>query len=132
VDGLGEPLERVESTVPLPSELGHFAGGLVEAVGVDQVENLAALFAASDQPDLLEHEQVLGDGLAGEGDLPRQPTGTGISMTDQKVEDPATRRVGDSRPQLVVRFRRHPLRRTLSSLARRSKKSPQPSPCSRV
>jgi hypothetical protein len=56
---------------------------LVEAVGIDLVENLAALFTATDQPDLLEHDQVLGDGLAGEGDLPRQPARTGVPVTDQ-------------------------------------------------
>ena len=79
VGGFGEALDGVEPPIPLPGDLGHRPGGLVEAVGVDPVEDLAALLSPADQPGLFEHDQVLGDGLAGEGDLARQRAGAGLT-----------------------------------------------------
>src|SRR5215472_3431679 len=66
VRGFGEPFDRGQAPVPLGGELGHGPGGLVEAAGLDLVEDLPALLAPADQPGPLEHDQMLADGLAGE------------------------------------------------------------------
>src|ERR1700682_6430870 len=110
VGGLGEAFDGVEPTIPLPGDLDHGPGGLVEAVGIYPEEDLAALLSAADQPGLFEHDEVLGDGLAGEGDVARQPTGAGLTPMDEEIEHPTTRRVGDRRPQVVVRLGPHLLR----------------------
>ena len=73
VRGLGEALDDVEALVPLRRKLGHSPSGLVEAVRLDLVENFPAVLAPADQPGPFEHDQVLGDGLAGERDPSRQP-----------------------------------------------------------
>src|SRR5947209_2151545 len=85
--------------------LGHGPGGLVEAAGLDLVKDLAALLAPADQAGALEHDQVLGDGLAGERHPPGQPAGADLAVADQEVEDLAARRLGDGRPQLVIGLR---------------------------
>jgi hypothetical protein len=72
VCGLGEPFDRVESPVPTPGDLGHGAGDLIEAVGLHLVEHLSTLLGPADETDLLEHHEVLGDGLTGEGNTSRQ------------------------------------------------------------
>ena len=108
VRGFGEPLDHAESPVPLGRELGHGPGGLVETVGFDSVENFPALFAPADQPGPFEHDQMFGDGLAGERDPSGQPASAYLAVADQEVEDLPTRRVGDSRPQLVIGLRGHP------------------------
>ena len=74
------------------------AGGLVKTVGLHLVEDLPALLAPADQPGLFEHDQMLGDRLAGEGHPPGQPAGADLAVADEKVEDPAARWVGDGRP----------------------------------
>ena len=88
--GLGEALDGVEPPIPLPGDLGHSPGGLVEAVSVDPVEDFAALLSAADQPGLFQHDQVLGDGLTGEGNLARQRTGAGFALLDEEIEHPTT------------------------------------------
>src|SRR5207247_371747 len=85
VGGLGEAFDGVEPPIPLPGDLGHRPGGMVEAVGIYPVEDLAALLSSADQPGLLEHDQVLRDGLAGERDLSRQPTGAGLTPLDEEI-----------------------------------------------
>jgi ubiquinone/menaquinone biosynthesis C-methylase UbiE len=70
VRGLGQSFDHAQSLVPMGGELGHDPGGLVQAVGLDLIQDLPALFAPPDQPGPFEHGQVLGDGLAGERDLP--------------------------------------------------------------
>jgi hypothetical protein len=104
----GEPFDRGEAPVPLGGELGHSPGGLVEAVGFYLVENFPTLPAPTDQPGPFEHDQMLGDGLTGERHPSGQPAGAYFTVTDKEVEDPATRRVGDGRPQLIIGLRRHP------------------------
>src|SRR6266702_6649012 len=108
VRSFGEPFDRAEPPVPLGGELGHSPGGLVEAVGFYPVENFTALLAPADQPGAFEHDQMLGDGLAGERYPSGQPAGAYLAVADQEVEDLAARRVGDGRPQLVIGLRRHP------------------------
>src|SRR5580704_3072390 len=66
VCGFGEPFDHAEPPVPLGGELGHGPGGLLEAAGFYLVENFPALLAPADQPGPFEHDQMLGDGLAGE------------------------------------------------------------------
>ena len=105
VRSFGEPFDRAESPVPLGGELGHSPGGLVQAVGLYLVENFPALLAPADQPGPFEHDQVLGDGLAGERHPSGQPAGAYLTVADQEVEDVAARRLGDGRPQLVIRLR---------------------------
>src|SRR5437763_294130 len=78
------------------------------AVGFYLVENLSTLLAPADQPGLFEHDQVLGDRLAGEGHVAGQPAGADLTVAHEEVEHPATRRVADGRPQLVIGLRRHP------------------------
>jgi hypothetical protein len=90
VGGLGESFDGVEPPIPFPGDLGHGPAGLVEAVDIDPEEDLAALLSATDQPGVLEHDQVLGDGLAGEGNPARQPTGAGLTPLDKEVEHPTT------------------------------------------
>src|SRR5579859_6744986 len=85
VGNLSEAFDGVEPPIPLPGDLGHGPGGLVEAVGIDPEEDLAALLSAADQPGLFQHDQVLGDGLTGEGDLARQPTGAGLTPLDEEI-----------------------------------------------
>src|SRR6266567_5455875 len=87
VRGFGEPFDRAESPVPLGGELSHSPGGLVEAVGFYLVENFPALFAPADQPGPFEHDQMFGDGLAGEGHVAGQPAGAYVTVADQEVED---------------------------------------------
>jgi hypothetical protein len=129
VSRLGEAFDGGQAVVPLRGEVGHGPGGLVEAVGFDQVENLSTLLAPADQPGLLEHHEMLGDRLAGEGHLAGQPAGAALTVADQQVEHPAARRVADGRPQLVIDLR-HPVWRTVGTPARRSRNSPHPSRCS--
>jgi hypothetical protein len=95
VRSFSEPFDRGQLPVPLRGELRHGPGGLVETAGLHLVENFPALFAPADQPGPFEHDQMLGDGLAGERDPSGQPTGTNLTVADQEVEDPAARRVGD-------------------------------------
>ena len=121
VRGFGEPFDRAESPVPLSGELSHSPGGLVEAAGFYLVENFPALFAPADQPGPFEHDQMFGDSLAGERHPSGQPAGAYLTVADQQVEDPAARRVGDGRPQLVIGLRRHPGWRFASNVARRSR-----------
>ena len=111
-------------------QLGHGPGRLVEAVGLDLVEDFPALFTAADQPGPFEHDQMLGDGLAGERHPSGQPAGAHLAVADQQVKDVAARWLGDGRPQLIVGLRRHPARRSSCSVARRSRYSTQPSWCS--
>jgi hypothetical protein len=80
---LRRAFDRGEPPVPLGGALGQGPGGLVEAAGFDQVQDFAALLAAADQPGPFEHDQVLGDGLAGERDLPGQPAGADLAVADQ-------------------------------------------------
>ena len=101
-----------------------------EATGFYLVEDFPALFAAADQPGPFEHDQVLGDGLAGERHPSGQPAGAYRAVADQQVEDVAARRVSDGRPQLVIGLRSHPEWRFASSVTSRSRYSTQPSLCS--
>ena len=55
-----------------------------------------------DQPGVLEHDEVLGDGLAGEGDLVGQRAGGRLTPLDEEIEHATTGGVGDRRPQVVV------------------------------
>src|ERR1019366_2863423 len=126
----GEPFDRAESPVPLRGEVSHGPGGLVETVGLDLVEDLPALLAPADQPGLFEHDQMFGDRLAREGHVAGQPAGADVTVADEEVEDPATRWVGDGRPQLVIGLRHHPDWRFASNVARRSRYSAQPPRCS--
>src|SRR6266567_6281703 len=105
VRGFCEPFDQAEAPVPLGGELGHGPGGLVEAPGFYLVENFPALLTPTDQPRPFEHDQVLGDGLAGERHPFGQPAGADLAVADQEVEDLAARRFGDSRPQLVIGLR---------------------------
>jgi hypothetical protein len=109
VDGFGEAFDGVEALIPLPGDLGHRPGGLVESVGLYAIEHLAALRSPADQPRRFEHDQVLGDGLTAEGDVVRQPAGTGLTPLNEQIEHAATRRLGNRRPQVVVRLGRHAL-----------------------
>jgi len=117
VRGFGEAFDRVEPPVPLSGEFGHGPGGLVEAVSFHLVENFPALLAPADQPGPFEHDQVLGDRLARERHPPGQPAGADFAVADQQVEHPATRRVADGRPELIVGLRRHPGSRFASTLS---------------
>src|ERR1022692_780612 len=126
----GEPFDRAESPVPLRGEVSHGPGGLVETVGFYLVEDLPALLAPTDQPGLFEHGQMFGDRLAREGHVAGQPAGADVTVADEEVEDPATRWVGDGRPQLVIGLRRHPDWHFASMWARRSRNSAQPPRCS--
>src|ERR1035441_10336561 len=126
----GEPFDRAESPVPLRGEVSHGPGGLVETVGFYLVEDLPALLAPADQPGLFEHGQMFGDRLAREGHVAGQPAGADVTVADEEVEDPATRWVGDGRPQLVIGLRRHPDWRFASNVARRSRYSAHPAWCS--
>src|SRR5215472_6342241 len=110
-----------EPPVPLSGELGHGPGGLVEAVGFYLVENFPALFAPADQPSPFEHDQMFGDGLAGERHPSGQPAGAYLTVAEQEVENPATRRVADGRPQLIIGLRRHRDWRFASNVMRRSR-----------
>src|SRR6266567_5695772 len=87
VCGFCEPFDRGEPPVPLSGELSHGSGGLVEAAGFYLVENFPALFAPADQPGPFEHDQVLGNGLAGEGHVDGQPAGAYVTVADQEVDD---------------------------------------------
>jgi len=102
VGGFGEALYRVEPPIPLVGDFDHGPGGLVEAVGIYPVEDLAALLSAADQLGLFEHDQVLGDGLTGKGDLARQPTGAGLTPPDEEIEHPTTGGISDRCPKVVV------------------------------
>src|SRR5450755_187786 len=126
----GEPFDRAQAPVPLGSEVSHGPSGLVETAGFYPVENLPTLLAPADQPGLFEHDQMLGDRLAGEGHVASQPAGADVTVADQEVEHPATRRVADGRPQLVIGLRRHPDWRFASNVARRSRYSAQTPRCS--
>jgi hypothetical protein len=88
VRGLGEPLDGVQSAIPLPDELGHGAGGLIQAVCIHLVENLPTLLAAVDQPGVLEHDQVLGDRLARDRHLVGQPAGVRFTPADDEMPVP--------------------------------------------
>ena len=90
--GFCEPFDRGEAPVPLGGDLGHRPGGLVEAAGFYLVEDFAALFAAADQPGPFEHDQVLGDGLAGERHPAGQPAGA-----DRTVAEPSSGYAGVGR-----------------------------------
>src|SRR5258708_34702946 len=59
VRGFGEPLDRCQSPVPLGGEAGHGLGGLVQAAGLQLVEDLPALLAPADQPGAFETGQAL-------------------------------------------------------------------------
>src|ERR1039458_8478284 len=125
----GEPFDRAEAPVPVRGEVSHSPGGLVETSCLYLVEALPALLAPADQPGLFEHGQMLGDRLAGEGHVAGQPAGADVTVADQEIEDPATRRVSDGRPQLVIGLRLH-LDGFASTLARRSRYSAHPAWCS--
>src|SRR5438105_11111032 len=68
----GEPFDHAQAPVPLGGEVSHGLGGLVEPVGLYLVENFPALLAPADQPGAFKHDQMLGDGLAGERYPPGQ------------------------------------------------------------
>jgi hypothetical protein len=102
-----ESFQPVESPVPLPRQLGHRPGGFIEAIGFNVEENLAALFAAADQSSVLEDDEMLGDRLPGERDPAGHSARTRLTAPDEMVENPAPRRIGDSRPQVVVGLRPH-------------------------
>jgi hypothetical protein len=80
---------------------------LVEALGFYLEEDLSTLFTAADQPGVFEDDKMLGNRLAGEGHVSSQRPCTGLTVVDQKVDNSATRRVGDGRPQLVINLHRH-------------------------
>lgn len=103
----GQPLDRREASIPLPGEISHGSTRLVEAVGFYLEEDLSTLFASTDQPGVFEYDEMLGNRLAGEGNVASQRPCTGLTVADEEVEDSATRRVGDSRPQLVINLHRH-------------------------
>ncbi len=107
VCGFGEPSDHAEPPVPLGGELGHGPGGQVEAAGFYLIEHFPALLASADQPGPFEHDQMLGDGLAGERYPLGQPAGAYLAVADQEVENLAARRFGDGRPQLVIGLRWH-------------------------
>jgi hypothetical protein len=115
----GELFDRAEPPLPLCGVVSHGPSGLVEAGGLHLVQDFSALFAPTDQADLFEHDEVLGDRLAGKGYLPGQPAGADVTMADKKVEDLPTRGLGNSRPQHIIDLRRHPNSRAASTLARR-------------
>src|ERR1022692_443958 len=126
----GEPFDRGEPPVPPRGEVSHGPGGLVETAGFYLVENLPALLAPADQPGLFKHGQMLGDRLAGERHAASQPAGADVTVADEEVEYPATRRGGDGRAQLPAGLRRHPDWRFASRPASRSRYSAQPPWCS--
>ncbi len=91
----GHPLDRGEPPVPLRGELSHGLRRLVKAVGFYLVENLPALLVTANEPGPLEHDQMLGDCLPGEGHPDCQPAGADPAVADDEIEDPAPRRVTD-------------------------------------
>ena len=84
--GLGEALDGGQPAIPGAGQVGHGPRGLVEPVGVHPEQDLPALLPPDDQPGVLEHDEVLGDGLPGEGDLIRQRAGGGLTSLDEEVE----------------------------------------------
>lgn len=64
--GLGEALDRIESSVPQRGELSHGSSGLVESAGFHPVENLSTLFAPPDKFRRFQYHEMLGNGLTGE------------------------------------------------------------------
>lgn len=68
-DGIGlaffdEGLEAVQRRVPLLGQALQVGVGVLEALGLEGPDALAALAAALHQPRFGQHFQVLGDGLA--------------------------------------------------------------------
>jgi hypothetical protein len=129
VRGFGEPFDRLEPSVPVVGELRHGLRRLVEPARVDPEEDFAAHPVARHEAGVLENGEVLDDGLAGEGDVLREGARRRLAATDEQIEDPATRQVGDRRPQLVARIDPHPAGVASSSL-RRARWMAQPSRCS--
>ena len=89
-----------------PSQVGpdrcQLLGGPGELGVVDPVATLPAGGGAVDEPDPVEHGQVLGHGLAGDRQLIAQRGGGAVAVDQQEVEHPAAGRVAHRRPQLVV------------------------------
>lgn len=126
---LGQTLDRVESLVPLRGQIGHGPGGLVETVGIHLVENFSTLLSAAHQSHPFQHDQMSGNRLPGEWHLAGQPPCAGLTIDDDQVEHPATRRIGDDRPQLIIGPCSQ-LDCSAATSARRPRKSPHPFRCS--
>ena len=94
-----------------PSQLeptvGELVGGPGELGVVDAVAALPTGGGAVDESDAVEHREVLGDGLAGDRQLLAQRRGGAGAVGQQEVEQPATGRIADGRPQVVVDGGRH-------------------------
>lgn len=71
-DRLGDPLDPAESGVPGGADRGQLGDGPGELRVVDLVVTLAAGRRGVNQADPAQDGQVLGDGLAGDGQPPAQ------------------------------------------------------------
>ncbi len=89
VRGFGEPLVRLETLVPLVGQLRHGEGCVVEPLRDDAKANLASLLLTADRPSLLEHHQMLDDGLATERHVLGQRARRGRTALDEQIDDPS-------------------------------------------
>ena len=92
---LGDASDAAEPTVPAGADAGELGGGPGELVVVDAVAAFATGGDAVDEARPVEHGEVLGDGLAGDGQLLAQRGGRGGAVAEQQVEHPAPGRIAD-------------------------------------
>ena len=106
VGGLGEVLDPGKPGVPLRGDLRHHPGRGLEPLRPHLVERFAAFPPARHEPGPVEDREVFGDGLPGEGEVPRERRRRRLAVREQQVEDVPAGRVTDDRPEFVL-VRRH-------------------------
>src|SRR3954452_15419874 len=108
VRGLGEALDGTEPDVPGVCDRRQCSRRFVEPAGLDAEQHFTTGPVAADEPGLLEDTKVLDHGLTGERHLLGEGAGRSRALLHKDVEETATGRVRDRRPQIVIRRRRHP------------------------
>src|SRR5262249_46295160 len=99
---LGDAGNATHPAIPGGADAGKLLGGPGELGVVDAVAALASGGAAVDEARSVEQREVLGHGLAGDGELLTQGRGRAGAVDQQEVEHPAPGRVAHGRPELVV------------------------------
>src|SRR3954447_20369325 len=102
LDPLCDPLDSLQSRVPRRPDRRQLSNGAGELRIVHAVSLLPARRCRPYQPDPVEHDEVLGDGLTRDRQLPAQRGCGAISLDEQKVEHPTAGRVTDGGPEIVV------------------------------
>ena len=102
LDTFGDPLDALQACIPFVTDRGQLRNSAGELLFVDFVAPFAAGGPTVDQPDPVEHAEMLRNRLPCNRQLLAQPGGGTAAILQQKIKQAAPSRVPDRRPQVVV------------------------------